>query len=161
MIIRIAFCKEENTWHHKIIKWWTDSIYSHAELVFPDDTSVSISPFETIGVRRQDKYDFDDTKCWDMIEVEISEDQADKLQDFFLCTEGDQYDWLGMVLSQFTPFIVKRIGRWYCSEWIAYALRIISAIDGVYIHADLSPQRLFELLKRKKEVSSSTAHLGE
>ena len=109
----------------------------------------------------QDKYDFDDTKCWDMIEVEISEDQADKLQDFFLCTEGDQYDWLGMVLSQFTPFLVKRIGRWYCSEWIAYALRIISAIDGVYIHADLSPQRLFELLKRKKEVSSSTAHLGE
>ena len=44
------------------------------------------------------------------------------------------------------PFHVKRIGRWYCSEWIAYGLRLAGVIHKVYAHADLSPQKLYDLI---------------
>ena len=49
-------------------------------------------------------------------------------------------------LPQFSPFHVKRIGRWYCSEWIAYGLRLAGVIHKVYAHADLSPQKLYDLI---------------
>ena len=61
---------------------------------------------------------------------------------------GDGYDWPGMILSKLTPFFVKRTGRWYCSEWIAYALRLAGAVDNLYHYADLTPQRLYEILAK-------------
>ena len=46
MKIKVAFYKGGEGWQHKIIRWWTKSIYSHAELVMPDNfTWISISPF--------------------------------------------------------------------------------------------------------------------
>jgi hypothetical protein len=153
--IRVAFCKEESTWHLKVVKWWTNSDYSHAELVLPDNRSLSISPVELKGVRQQTDIDFTDKELWDLVEIEIDENQYKRLLHFYEKTKGDGYDWIGMLLSQFTPFHVKRIGRWYCSEWIAYALRIICVVDDVYAYADLSPQRLFELLKKPSDLGAN------
>ena len=49
--------------------------------------------------------------------------------DFYDITKGSRYDWFGMLLSQFLPFRVKQENKWYCSEWILYALRISCVID--------------------------------
>ena len=49
--------------------------------------------------------------------------------EFFDDTEGHGYDWIGMLLSQFLPCKIKHKKRWYCSEWIAYALRISGVLD--------------------------------
>jgi len=88
---------------------------------------------------------------WDFIEIEVSREQYDVILEFFEETEGQGYDWIGMLLSQFLPCKIKHRKRWYCSEWIAYALRIACVFDWrkmkMYDRQDLSPSALHELIK--------------
>ena len=145
MYIKVAFFKGKGAWHNKIVRQYTNSKYSHAELILPDNkTSLSITPFGRQGVRST-QFAFEEE--WDFIRIKIDEEQHDRLLNFYNKTRGDGYDWFGMIASKYTPFHVKRIGRWYCSEWIAYALRLICVVDNVYAYSDLTPQRLYELLK--------------
>ena len=55
-----------------------------------------------------------------------------------------------MILSQLLPYHIKRKNKWYCSEWIAYALRISCVIDWrtikIYDRCDLSPAMPYNLL---------------
>jgi hypothetical protein len=112
----------------------------------PDNTCISITPFGTDGIRRK-KFD-EAEQDYDMVCVPVSDEQLETIEKFFEDTKGDGYDWPGMILSKFTPFFIKRVGRWYCSEWIAYALRLAGAVDNLYHHPDLTPQRLHEVLKK-------------
>ncbi len=112
----------------------------------PDNTCISITPFGTDGIRRK-KFD-EPEEDYDRICVPISDEQLVSIEKFYEDTKGDGYDWPGMILSKFTPFFIKRVGRWYCSEWIAYALRLAGAIDNLYHHPDITPQRLHEVLKK-------------
>jgi hypothetical protein len=112
----------------------------------PDNTCISITPFGTDGIRRK-KFD-EPEEDYDRICVPISDAQLATIEKFYEDTKGDGYDWPGMILSKFTPFFIKRVGRWYCSEWIAYALRLAGAVDNLYHHPDLTPQRLHEVLKK-------------
>ncbi len=117
----------------------------------PDQTCISITPFGKAGIRRKL---FDDVEeDYDMICVPISDEQLETIERFYEDTEGDGYDWPGMILSKFTPFFIKRTGRWYCSEWIAYALRLAGAVDDLYHYSDLTPQRLYEVLQRYADQS--------
>ena len=46
MKIKIAFYKGKGDILNGIVRWWTKSVYSHAELVLPDGVSwIGISPF--------------------------------------------------------------------------------------------------------------------
>ena len=46
MVVKVAFYKGKGNWINKIIRWWTKSNYSHAELVLPNKmTWIGISPF--------------------------------------------------------------------------------------------------------------------
>jgi len=148
---RLAFYKGSGDWHNAVVRSWTDSLYSHVELLLPDDTAISITPFDKRGVRR--KILEQAPGDWDYLEVEINQWQYKKLLNFYEETKGEKYDWIGMLTSQFLPFHIKRIGRWYCSEWIAYGLRLAGLIHKVYAHADLSPQKLYDLIidERKKK----------
>jgi hypothetical protein len=114
----------------------------------PDGQSISIQPFSTEGVRKINFAAEEDAEDYDLICVPVTSAEITTIEKFFDDTAGDGYDWPGMILSKFTPFFIKRVGRWYCSEWIAYALRLSGAIDKLYHHADLTPQRLYELLKK-------------
>ena len=114
----------------------------------PDGTSISISPFSTAGVRKIVFNEQENTEDYDLICVPASAEQVETIEKFFEDTKGDGYDWPGMILSKFTPFFIKRTGRWYCSEWIAYALRLAGAVDNLYHYPDLTPQRLYEILKK-------------
>ena len=112
----------------------------------PDNTCISITPFGTAGIRRKN---FEDPeKDYDIVCVPVSGEQLETIEKFYEDTKGDGYDWPGMVLSKFTPFFIKRVGRWYCSEWIAYALRLAGAVDNLYHYPDLTPQRLHEVLRK-------------
>ncbi len=112
----------------------------------PDNTCISITPFGTDGIRRK-KFD-EAVSDYDMVCIPVSDEQLETLEKFYEDTKGDGYDWPGMVLSKFTPFFIKRVGRWYCSEWIAYALRLSGAVESLYHYSDLTPQRLHEMLKK-------------
>lgn len=156
MYIKIAFFKGgRKEWHHKFIRWWTRSKYSHAELVLPDgETWVSISPFiySQVGARIKTSYEEDE---WDFIIFEISEKQLISLKDFISETSGDGYDWPGMLMSQILPFIIKSRQKWYCSSWIAHALSHAGIIKwrrlGIYEVPDLHPGKLHDILLKSKE----------
>lgn len=72
--------------------------------------------------------------------------QLDIIENFYEQTKGQQYDWVGMLASQLVPFHIKHMHRWYCSEWIAYALRRAGIISGLHEKADMSPAVLRKLL---------------
>lgn len=158
--IRIAFYKDKSKLIYKIISWWTKSQYVHAELVLPNGiTWVSISPFSLSRVCLKIKTSYD-PDLWDFIDIPLNprepvkDYQLQQLHKFIESTQGSKYDWIGMLLSQFGPYIVKNKNKWYCSEWIAYALqysRIIMWDDiKTYSTPDMSPGTLYRILSNYK-----------
>ena len=156
--IQVAFYKGQGGWIHKLIRWWTKSPYSHVELVLPDGkTWISISPFLTSRVAPRIRHRIDNPDAWDYLVFKLSdrppvqEYQLAQLYKFIDVTQGAKYDWVGMVMSHFCPYLIKRKERWYCSEWIAHALvnsRIIMWDDlRLYNIPDLSPGKLYNLLR--------------
>ncbi len=167
--IRIAFFKgDQHEWHHRFIRWWTRSPYSHAEIVLDDgETWVSISPFlfTRVAARVRTHVPPDE---WDYLEFAVTTDELRALKDFISETTGDGYDWTGMLLSQVLPFIVKGKGKWYCSSWIAHALSHAGIVRwkrlGIYELPDLHPGRLYEILSQvalgPRDVTEDTASPG-
>lgn len=154
MELYVAFYRGSGGWKNKIIRWWTKSPYSHVELVLPDNkTWISISPLLTSKVAARTRKEWD-PKQWELVKLDITEQQLLVILEFYESTKGCSYDWVGMFLSQFLPFHIKRKGKWYCSEWIAYALRISCIIDWrlikIYDRADLSPAVLYQIIQASK-----------
>jgi len=155
--IRIAFFKgNKHEHHHRFIRWWCKSLYSHAEIVLDDgQTWVSISPFlySRVTARVRTAVDQND---WDFIDFSVTDDELRALKDFISETTGDSYDWVGMLLSQILPVIVKGKGRWYCSSWIAHALSHSGIVRwrklGIYELPDLHPGRLHGILSQVQEL---------
>jgi len=156
--IKIAFYKGKGDWANAIVRWWTNSIYSHAELILPDEISwVGISPFVSSVVTKRLILSYDKND-WEFVEIDISSEQYKVIMQFFDDTKGQGYDWIGMLLSQFLPCKIKHRKRWYCTEWIAYALRISCVFDWrtlrLYDRQDLSPAILYNLITDIKNEQS-------
>lgn len=151
--IRIAFFKgDKREWHHRFIRWWTRSPYSHAEIVLDDgETWVSISPFLFTRVAARVRTHVPEDE-WDYLEFRVTPEELHALKDFISETTGDGYDWPGMLLSQVLPFIIKGKGRWYCSSWIAHALSHAGIVKwkklGIYELPDLHPGKLYDILSQ-------------
>ncbi len=150
MKIRIAFYKGKGDVFNKIVRKWTQSEYSHAELILADGrTWISITPFIKSKIYSKKDPEYKE-KDWDFVELPITRQQHSIIEQFYSLTEGCKYDWVGMLLSQFMPFKIKSQGKWYCSEWIAYALRISGVISWeqiqIYDQTDLSPVVLYNLV---------------
>ena len=151
MKICVAFYKGTGNVFNAIIRKWTKSTYSHAELILADgQTWISITPFLKSKIYSQKNPDYDE-KEWDFIDLDVTEEQHGIIEEFYSITEGCSYDWPGMLLSQFLPFRIKTEGKWYCSEWIAYALRISGVIDWktikIFDKSDLSPSVLYRIVQ--------------
>jgi len=152
--IKVAFFKGEGNCLNRIVRWWTKSAYSHAELVLPDGiTWLGISPFVKSKVASRKKLIIDYGE-WDFLSISVTQEQVDIIMEFFEDTEGHRYDWIGMLLSQFLPCKIKHKKRWYCSEWITYALRIACVFDWrlikIYDKKDLSPAVLHSIITNNK-----------
>ena len=125
--------------------------------MLPDNvTWIGISPFlkSKVASRKKLLVPYHE---WDFVEIEVTREQLDIVMEFFEYTEGQGYDWAGMLLSQFLPCKIKHKKRWYCSEWIAYALRISCVFDWriikIYDRKDLSPAVLYRLVKEAENES--------
>ena len=151
--ISIAFFKGGDNLFHKIVRWWTKSPYSHAELIMPTGEWISISPILAKQVESRTSPEAP-MRQWDFIEIEVNEKKIESLERFYELTKGQKYDWFGMIASQLLPFHIKGRSRWYCSEWIAYALRISGILKWdriqIYDQSDLSPQKLYELVSTRE-----------
>jgi hypothetical protein len=150
MEVSVALYKGKGTFINSLVRKWTDSIYSHAELILDDGkTWIGISPFISAKVIKRfvDNYNSTD---WDFYTKSVTKEQHDSIIEFYMLTKGSSYDWFGMLLSQFVPFHIKQKNKWYCSEWILYALRISCIIDWkiikIFDQSDLSPSKLHDIL---------------
>ena len=116
---------------------------------------MSISPFLSSKVEIRNDPTINENE-WDYIDLELSwrppvrRYQVSQLEKFIEMTKGSKYDWIGMILSHLSPFVIKHKKKWYCSEWIAHALvysRIVMWDDMNLHHTpDLSPGKLYTIL---------------
>ena len=67
-MIKIAFYKGEGNLINRIVRRWTSSPYSHAELVLPNEiTWISISPLLTGKVSARSIDDVENLQDWDFL----------------------------------------------------------------------------------------------
>mgnify|MGYP002641809513 CR=1 FL=1 len=137
MKARLAFYIASNgNWIDKTIAWYTNSKYSHVELVV-GEYWYSTSPRD-LQVRKKKIVPTEGR--WDFIEVDTD---LDYIINFYSSTEGMKYDWLGIFLSQFIPLGIQSERRWFCSEWCASALKLTES-------SQYSPQGLYLYLTSLK-----------
>ena len=136
--VQIAFYKgpAKSIWQkiaHRVICVRTGSIYSHCELVI-DGVCYSASARDG-GVRAK-TIDLASGK-WDVYDWP-KDSTADYALSFYGLTRGCGYDWAG-VFRFLLPILPVAETRWWCSEWVAAALRMPEW--------DSSPQRLWWLCR--------------
>jgi len=126
--------------YDKLISAYTNSEFSHTELIFGDDITFSSSPIDK-GTRFSNINKFD-LSCWIIFELDITKlnltetyikAEAKKLNNY-------KYDWVGIFFSQFLKLNIENNQKWWCSEVVAYLLGLKNK--------NVSPSELFlELLK--------------
>ena len=146
-ILKIAFYKGDGLLRDRFIRRWTKSKYSHVELVIESKGWwLGIRPPDYPVVRKNIMHICNDDD-WDFIEIPVSKDEVDKIIQFYNKTSGMGYDWIGMILSHVSRFKVKHTKRWYCSEWVIYALEHAGIFSGMlYDKNRLPPSDIYKLL---------------
>lgn len=98
-----------------LIAWWTNSPYSHCELVI--DGACYSSSMRDGGVRKK-KIDLSEPH-WVVVDIEADREYA---LDFFEKTKGTRYGWSDLITQHVLRLPIKDAG-WICSEWCAAATR--------------------------------------
>jgi hypothetical protein len=120
--------------YNRLVRWWTRSPYSHAELIFADGMAASSSYMDG-GVRFK-AIDFDPA-LWDF--VDLPDHLAPAAIDWFDAHLGDAYDLLGNLHFVVSPVCDDK-RKWFCSEAIGAALGVPDPwrFDPGTLHAALS-----------------------
>lgn len=106
-----------------IIRIFTNSPYSHCELVIPNLKHEGMYYCYSASMRENKvrmKYMALPKERWDLFPTLV---QGWYLQDFFEAQRGKQYDYRG-VLSFVLPFLTHNPQKWFCSEFCASALSL-------------------------------------
>lgn len=119
MIVQLALYKGAGDWSDALIRAWTQSRYSHCELVLPDGRWVSSSPRDG-GVRV--KRIAPEDEIWDFVPLPWL--NARSVEALFEAEQSAKYDWRGILASQMVPFGIQSDSRWFCSEFCAAAMGI-------------------------------------
>ena len=123
MTVQLALRKNDTRVIAKAIQWWTNSIYSHCELVV-DGWCYSSSAMDK-GVRGK-VIDLDLAK-WDLIELPWADPKQIKY--YFEQTDGHTYGWLSLIKSQVFNRNLSIEDSQFCSEWCANALGLPNAVS--------------------------------
>lgn len=118
MTVQLALRKHDTRIAAEAIQWWTNSIYSHCELVV-DGWCYSSSVMDK-GVRKK-VIDLDPAK-WDLIELPWAD--AGKIREYFIATDHLRYGWPSLITSQLFNLNRPVNGAQFCSEWCAAALEM-------------------------------------
>jgi len=121
MPVKLALRKNDPRITSRAIQWWTNSIYSHCELVV-DGVSYSSSAMDG-GVRG--KIIFMDPNKWDLIDLPWA--VADGVINYFKETDHHKYGWLGLITGQLFNLNRAKSDTQFCSQWCAGALGIPNA----------------------------------
>lgn len=120
MTVRLAMYKGQGTAFNGAVRWWTDSPYSHCELIVRG--KCYSSSLRDGGVRGKE-IDLDPEK-WDIYDLPWAD--AETVLTWFALHDGDIYGVSDLVLCQM--FGMVRDGRGeFCSEACAKALGLRGA----------------------------------
>jgi len=122
----LAFYKASGKTSDRVIRWVTQSPYSHVELILSpsrpdneDKVRLAFSSSGRDGGVRTKKISFD-PNSWDFIPIEWADDQ--RIQAAIKSQAGCRYDYLGLALSQLLNLRRGSPSKWFCSEIIAWVL---------------------------------------
>lgn len=151
--LTVAFYKGEGLRRDKVIRWWTGSPYSHVELVMPSGMIAGIRPPYNPYISKRAAGELAEEE-WELVKLPVTEKQLKKVKDFIESTKGQGYDWVGMIASHLTPFKVKFPKKWYCSEWVLYALSVAKIFNWKdlkpYNLARIPPGKVYDIIMRVK-----------
>ena len=132
MRAKLAFYKGKGNWVDLLIRVFTNSKYSHVEIVCNKDW-YSSSPRDG-GVRV--KQIVNDSNSWDFIEVDIDKERLyQKYREY----KGRGYDFKGILLSNILPIGLHNKNKATCSEFVADVL-------GYLEPSKFSPQDILDKL---------------
>lgn len=128
--VQLAMYKARGDIFNRLIRWWTNSPYSHCELVVRGNCYSS--SVRDGGVRVKTMALPSDK--WDLISLPWAD--ADAVTDWFIAHERDRYGWLDLLTGQLLGMHRDHRGV-FCSEACAKALGLRGATQ-------LSPQALLD-----------------
>ncbi len=129
--MKIAFYKGKsqnflNLMQQVGIRIWTLGKYSHVELIDSDDYWYGATSYNPGGTtKRQFEHK---VKNWDIIELPTAFNYQ-PARIFLNSTLDLEYDWRGIIWSQFIPMNNHNPDQYFCSEWAAKALKHVPEID--------------------------------
>jgi hypothetical protein len=155
--MKIAFykgTKEENPkadWVDRSVSFWTESRFSHCELVFdlPKHSNESMF-FSASGRDKKVRFKFftPNPERWEYVDIDpfIRTRDLDKhrLYQRACAFVDDKYDYVGIFLTFVVPLGLQSADKWWCSEILGHILNI-EFIDCY------SPQELY-LFAKKYEI---------
>ena len=134
--MKVAFyIAKHGDWFDKAIAFWTQSKYSHVELVL-DNKNLCYSASNRSNSVRLAHLDLSHFDVFEIDETMVKFDDVYKRID---TTIGKKYDWVGIFFHQFLPFKTQDKKKFWCSEAVGYVL-------GIHGY-QLNPQELFEEMK--------------
>jgi len=131
----------------KLIKFWTKSEYSHCEILFD---GFSYNADTEMGLLRYNLEKYNE-KEWDSIKifVDVSSINKKKIEKFIQAQLGLQYDWKGIILSQFFRFGINSDDKWFCSEFVTKVLQLFMVEETLDVQPNkVSPEKLFQILNK-------------
>lgn len=136
-MIQIAFYKDDYKWWSRLIKWWTNSSYSHCEF-YIDGALYGISTEQSVRKLSQPLNE----KKWDTISI-YDEELKQYVLEFFEKTQGVKYDWKGILLTQIFNMRRSNKNKYTCSEWVINILD--EKYDLIYPknYIQITPQDVF------------------
>lgn len=113
-MVYIALYKGNYKLYSRVIRWFTNSKYSHCELYY-DGTLVGISGDDGVRKKKQSL----NPLVWDTYKVDID---ITTIEDFYKCTQGKKYDWKGILLGCIFNLKQGAKDKYTCSEWVIECL---------------------------------------
>lgn len=140
-MIKVAFYTGSGRLIDNLIRWWTDSQYSHCEILFSNGEMFSADAWSN-STRFNSQFNPDH---WEFVELQAGESVEAFLYKWCMDRVGKKYDWLG-VIGFVLPWFNQDSQRWFCSEVCGAGLKFIGKIPVDTKTSRLTPQALRDLL---------------
>jgi len=147
-MIRLAMYKGKGKIGNALIRAWTNSQYSHCELVNSRGICYSSSIMDA-GVRK--KQIEMSTDSWDFIDIPWITDED--LDEYFEKTDHHKYAFFGLLSSQFLNLGIPSKNAKFCSEWCAECIKIPT--PSIY-----NPASLAKIAIHLRDIYSEVRNVG-
>ncbi len=142
--MKVLFQKHEAGLSATIIRWLTNSPYSHCELLFHDNLMFS-SRRDKKGTSLQRYHRFN-YFYWDILEVPMLPEEESRVRTFCVFETGCPNDDGGLWRTQFKKLRRKHPDKWFCSEVCAAAMQRAGYFQGREPHC-MTPGDIFKRLR--------------